>query len=420
MKQVTIFILLAALVTACKKDQPLLQKNQNEKYLNRVVRCLKDSLTDKDFMSVDFGHFSLSEDSQNNSIIIRLGMKGASIENDFILVQTNTDTVITKGSIVHIEEEKTNGNERFIITISSLGRQTSYVLKESTKRGGAPNQRAPTDTHDLPEVVVTAYSRGGISTRWYFYAALLGYGGSGAGYNGSNMYGSASYGGHRGGGGTPTDKTIIIETESTAYPAINLQQYLKCFNYVSNTNATYTISILTDLPVNGDPDKLFDWRTLSPGHTFLRFRKTNGNESVQQSIGFYPQVGWKAIEASAPVASKFVDNQGHEFNASLTIVVAEDKFKRALNEVAYLSTMRYDIDNFNCTDFSLAVFNAASSEPLFIPKYHLPGSMYGEVSNTPQGLYNELVTLKSVGTYPGEIEIPGICGYVGSSHGPCQ
>lgn len=420
MKQVTIFILLAALVIGCKKDQLLLNNKQNEKYLSRVIRSLKDSLSDKDFMSVDFDNIFLSKDSQNSSFIVRFGLKGFSIEKDFILIQADIDTAIIRGSIVHVEEEEINGDEGFIITISSLGRQTSYVLKDDKEASGTQNQRAPTDTHDLPEVVVTSYSYSGLSSRWYFYYGLLGYGGSGGGYGESNVYGSASYGGHRGGGGTAADKTIIIETESTFYPAINLQQYLKCFSYISNSNATYTIAILTDIPVNGDPNKLFDWRTLSPGHTFLQFKKTNGSESVQQSIGFYPQVGWKAIEASAPVASKFVDNQGHEFNASLTIIVNPDKFQRALNEAAYLSTMRYDIDNFNCTDFALAVFNAASGEPLLIPKYHMPGSMYGEVSNTPQGLYNELVTLKSAGTYPGEIEIPGVCGYVGSSHGPCQ
>ncbi len=116
-----------------------------------------------------------------------------------------------------------------------------------------------------------------------------------------------------------------------------------------------------------------------------------------------------------------MDNAGHEFNASLTVNIDAAHFQNALSEIQYQSKSRYDIDNFNCTDFALSVFNLAAYEPLEIPQYHIPGGMMGELSNTPQGLYIELSDLSKTGGYDGgEILIPGIAGYVGASHGPCN
>jgi hypothetical protein len=182
------------------------------------------------------------------------------------------------------------------------------------------------------------------------------------------------------------------------------------------------MTIYSDIPVNGDPSQLFDWSTGACGHSFIQLAKTNGSTTIQQNIGFYPSSGWKSIEANGPVASKLVDNAGHEFNASLTVSLDATHFQSALNEIEYQENMKYDIDNFNCTDFALSVFNIAAPLYLEIPDYHIPGGMAGELSNTPQGLYNELVSLNQSGGYSqyGQITIPGVAGYVGSSHGPCD
>ena len=53
-----------------------------------------------------------------------------------------------------------------------------------------------------------------------------------------------------------------------------------------------------------------------------------------------------------------------------------------------------------------------------IPKYIIPGTdIY---SNTPQGLYATIEGMKNIGNDSyGKIDIPGVGGYVGDSHGSC-
>ena len=279
---------------------------------------------------------------------------------------------------------------------------------------------------ELPEVVVTSYSYdGGYTGDWYCYGDFYDddYSSGGGGYT----YGYSG----GGGGGTSTsatshnDNTMVIEVEPDNADPIKVEDYIKCFSTVADANATYQITLLSDIPVNGDPSQIFNWSTNSPGHSFIQLVKSSGSQTVQQNIGFYPETGWKSL-ANLSVDSKIVDNAGHEFNASLSLNVNGSQFQAALNEIETLSTNDYNISTWNCTDFALSVFNAANSSPLTIPQFAIPTSEYPmpttvTFSNTPQGLYDEIQSLQSShSTMYGATEIPGVCGYVGESHGSCN
>jgi hypothetical protein len=78
------------------------------------------------------------------------------------------------------------------------------------------------------------------------------------------------------------------------------------------------------------------------------------------------------------------------------------------------------MDEFNCTDFALEVFNYVRT-PLQIPKYAIPGGIGTNASNTPQGLYIKLNEMKTNGDpEAANISLPGVKGWVANSKGPCN
>src|SRR5690606_25565688 len=124
------------------------------------------------------------------------------------------------------------------------------------------------------------------------------------------------------------------------------------------------------------------------------------------------------------INGKFVNNENHEYNASLKMNITPAQLKVAINEVLYLSGfIKYDIDEYNCTDLAMDVFNKTVSpyDKLEIIKYDIPGGTAPYGTNTPNGLFQKLQSIKnSGGRNADKIEIPGVKGWVGSSNGPCN
>jgi hypothetical protein len=84
-------------------------------------------------------------------------------------------------------------------------------------------------------------------------------------------------------------------------------------------------------------------------------RKSGGGDIIQQNIGFYPNTSWKAL-AGTSVESKVVDNEGHEYNASLTMSVNATQFQAAIDKMQAIAGNEYNIEKWNCTDFALSNF----------------------------------------------------------------
>lgn len=457
MKQIITLIIFSIIIFSCKKEIP---KERSEHYLQKVKSELKDSLSANDYSTLDFSKAVFNKVDSVGLYFLRIPFKEKRVATDFVLLKTTKDGKVEQGKIIHLEGKvnavgnRTRKQRQFDgrISISDLSRKS--VLNSNITDGYIDALHMQTNTRDqlmapvypdnvLPEVVVVAYVHNSdysdfstwlwLSSLFYSYGTGGGYGGGGGyygGYYGSTDGGGGYYYGGGGGGGSYGDYeeggTSVIEDETMLVdidtyvdnPAIDVGQYLKCFDNIPDDGATCTITIYTDIPVDNDPSKLFNWQTRSPGHAFLELKKSNGTRSVQQSIGFYPTANWKNILSADPVDSKIVNDGNHEFNASLKMIISPNLLRSAIGKIKEISNMKYDMDEFNCTDFALEVFNYIRT-PLQIPHYVIPGGVYR--TNTPQGLYNKLKDMwLNNDAEKNNITIDILKGYVGSSSGPCN
>lgn len=447
MKHLILMLSMATLMmVSCKKD--LTEGSDHFIFLKNVKSTLKDSLGSADFQNLDFSRTVRTYIVDGNITLVRIPFKEKSILNEFVLVQTETNGMIEKGRIVNIngavsKNHQYNGS----VTVTSLYRQeliNSAITKGKvdafvgTKISLKSEYVVPDPYVELPEVIiVSTYSSGGggevswstwMSLQSFFSEPSGGGGGSGWYSSGDPYGGGGGYGGGSGGGGggtITTEEPIEIDFENQYDdPAIQIEKYMKCFTNIPDAGATGSIEIFTDLPVNGDPTKFFDWENGSPGHTFIQLRKQNGTQSVSQNIGFYPVSGWKTTLTPAPINGKFVDNQGHEYNASIKINLNAAQIQTAVTRILYLARfVRYDIDDYNCTDWALSVFNEAvkvEEQISDIPRYDIPGGMAPNGTSMPQGLYIKLQQMKQAGgSQAANISIP-LVGWVGQSGGPCN
>lgn len=433
-------------LVSCQKEIKV--QNENEVYLQNVKTSLKDSLSGDDYSILDFDRAVLTTIKDDEVLLLRVPFKNKLIRNDFVLLQTKQNGSIARGKIIHLDGGEhlvnTSGNKAFSfdgnIKVSSLDRK--FKMQSEIVNGYIsafhPQERGESlgGVEELPEVVIVCggnSSGGGISwSDWislmslfndinYFsyYSNMDGSGGGGGG-------GSSSGGGSNNNinGGITTTSSIHIDYDSyVSHPAIDISSYLKCFGTVPDAGASCSITIYTDIPVNGDPSEFFNWQTGSPGHTFLSFSKSNGGQSVQQVFGWYPAQSWEAMTTPAPIDGKFVDDAGHEFNGSLTISVTPQQLQSAITQVLYLShSIKYDVDEYNCTDFALQIFNYVRDPRniIEIPMYDIPGGMAPNGTATPNGLYDRLKDMKAAnGADAANINLP-LVGWAGNGHGACQ
>ncbi len=422
MKKLFFACLLAATVFACKKTENVPVTDPS--YVAVVEKALQDSLPAVDYASLDLTHAIQMHIDSANIHLLRVPIMGKDIAKDFIVVKTDAAGHIQQGKFISITKDNDASSFNGSIAYRSLkgnpastfairkGRikqpqafRTNLLVKEADPEmnGG-----------DLPEVIVYSFVAvdGGINwSDWYNLLAMLNAGNDGGGAGGGNWY---YPGGGGGGGGTAPAVQIDFENwDSKA--AIDIKKYMDCFGTVPSTNATYTISISSDIPVDGDPSAFFDWSEQSPGHAFITMTKSSGSNSVTQNFGFYPSSGVKAATGNN-TDGKMVDNAGHEFNAQYTINITASQFQSALASVNTYSSFQYIISSFNCTDYALNIFNAAGGN-LSIPKYQIPNYGTPNGSNTPQGLYNAINSLKTGGNT--NASAGSAKQYAGGSHGPC-
>jgi hypothetical protein len=203
---------------------------------------------------------------------------------------------------------------------------------------------------------------------------------------------------HNGGGGNAISDVSVIDIEKDGdKDAIDLKEMINCFRNVSNNNATYTISIKSDIPIDQAPNNYLSFSNLTAGHVFLEFTKKNTSGGyASQLFGFYPTNSLLSI-TSASVSSKLVDNGEHEFNAAYLLPISSTQFEAALNAVNKFSKNDYNIISFNCSDFALAVLKAANVN-FNSPKLKIPTqSNFGYLGNSPQSVYAAIKVLQDSG-----------------------
>lgn len=464
MKHSLLFLLSVLFFTACYKPA---QDSRGSLYVQAVKKDLREKLSGDDYQNLDFKRMVATR-ADSNHFLLRLALQGKSMAEDFVLLKTDAAGNYLDGRIIHIKKEEPgmlepSGSFSFNgrISINSLNR-TSKLSSDIVqgfivafqdnyqKTSIAAAQLVEPAIVYLPEVMVFAYRHtdgrgsgslgtlinlqslfnniGGGDYGRNYYSPLVDYSGGG-GAGSYNLYSS-----HHAGLPVPDARTetyseviyeepISVDFENNmAFPAIDVESYLKCFDKIPDEGARCSIEILADVPVDNDPEKLFNWQTGSPGHTFLQIQKTNGVQSVVQNIGFYPNQPWKVTLTPAPIEGKFADNGGHEFNAGLQMEVTPAQLQSVLTKIRYLARfVKYDIDEYNCTDFALDVFNEVRPRKLSVPLCDIPGGLTAAGTSTPQGLYSLLKTMKQTNDpEAANINIPGVKGYVANSSGLCR
>ncbi|OJY92195.1 MAG: hypothetical protein BGP13_08510 [Sphingobacteriales bacterium 40-81] len=439
---------------------------------------LSDSLDEQMKAKIDYNGAILTKLYNDSLKILRIPVTGSAIENEFVLLRIEEDGKILEGRIVEIEQisdlqdDKINNPDNAITGTSlypttSNGRINMQHINgthifQSTIINGYINEWhknellsarveedidvypiKPAAYKVLPEVVITASSGGGGGysyTSWYSLGSFF-YGSSVAGgsnsYTGSSI--SAYYSSANGssstsaGGGNAKhetkdnyireDKPMLVDFELLPEDVIDVNIYLRCFDLLPDAGANCSIELFTDIPVDGKPMAGFDVQTGSPGHTFLQISKSSNGQRITQNIGFYPASPFKTLLTTAPIDGVFADNQYHEFNASLKMTISAEQLKIVIDQIKRVARYpKYDIDDYNCTDFALNVFNSVRGiNILEIPKLDIPQTMNPYGSNTPQGVYLKLKEMKSKNsTEANNITIPGAKGYAGQSHGSCN
>ena len=439
MKHLILLLAFTMLImVSCKKE---FSGNIEETiYLKNVKSSLKDSLNAGDYADLDFTGVVKTHIDSGNVMLLRIPFKQKNIANDFVLLQTDDRGNCLKGRIVRINGT-INKNHQYngAIIIAGLRRNeliesnitNGYIdafLPQAMQKSSLPEPYPVVPYYPwitLPEViVVSSYSSGGIS--WSDWYSLLGFFNSGAGggggsgyYSGSGVEGAGGHGGGsgsgtggggtNGGGGTIViDEVIEFEAEYIyGLPGVDITKMFKCFDNVPSAGANYKIKLCSDLPSNNNPGVSANFSAVSGGHTFLTITKTNGSSSVTQSFGFYPKRMPSFWDPISPVASEMKDNGVQEINASIEMNITESHFTIIKQKAITWSTKKYELADYNCSDYAIDIFNSIRSNPLTIPGYQiiLPGSTNpwnpagGSVTITinksPQMLFLKLKEMKN-------------------------
>ncbi len=200
-------------------------------------------------------------------------------------------------------------------------------------------------------------------------------------------------GGGGGGGGSGTAASYFVESPTEP---INLQQLIECFNNIpSNAQTTYKITIHTALAEPGEPYQVYNATDKTPGHAYITMQKTNGSASRSLTFGFYPSSdSWMSILKNAEDSSiGKEDDEKRRSDASYTINVTSTAFNNARNVALSGSLQKYDLNDFNCTNYAIQVFEAAMGGGTGL---QVPNSAVGY--KTPSSLYLRLSDMKTAGT----------------------
>ncbi|RZJ99661.1 MAG: hypothetical protein EOO46_22360, partial [Flavobacterium sp.] len=271
MKHIFTFVFCLVAFVACKKeDWP-----QPNNYLQTVQKSLKDDITSTDYNLLDFSKSALTKVDSVSLYMLRVPFKQKSIENDFVLLQTDKKGHVQEGRIVHLEgsiQNDNTGKKGFDgnILIYSLMRQK---LIESTIDNGfisafhqssANRSSLVQPSNVMPEVVITYVIPSGGSdfswSSWIWLQSLFNGTGAQPYYSFFNSDGGSPWGSGGGGstgGGSPTggggpieEPPILIDFEADfEKEPIDIQKFVNCFNSVPDAGASCSIEISTDIPV---------------------------------------------------------------------------------------------------------------------------------------------------------------------------
>ena len=252
MKHLLTLAVLLFVFASCKKDIEF--DNRGNEFIKNVKANLKDNVNVTDYDSLDFSKAVQSRINKDTSFL-RIPVKGKSIKNEFVLLQTNDDGRINRGRKIFLSKAvlqsgtKSKSFNGLIVIQNLKGEQlvnceivNGYIL-DFHIRSSAYSPNSMEDPYKtLPEVVVVGYraTGGGLSFGDFIYLQGL-FGGSTGGWShyyssvdaqtdGGGGGGGGSTGGGSTGDGTSQDPPILIDFENqAANPAIDVEKISEMF-----------------------------------------------------------------------------------------------------------------------------------------------------------------------------------------------
>jgi hypothetical protein len=378
-----------------------------------VKSMLLDSLSKEDFSLLDFPKSKIQKLTDNH-FLVSVFFKEGSLTKKMVAVELDSLNNVIGSKIVHffgkIDTTSAKPSYDGLIEVRNFKKQvltTSSVVKGFIDKGVFKTfVKTPVNINNskiymeeaydaiLPDAIVSSTMNNGEVDwmLWFHLKSVLNIGNT-------NSYMMVDYfhSGGGGGGNLISDVSVIDIEKGGDKDAIDLEEMINCFRNVSNNNATYTISIKSDIPIDQAPNNYLSFSNLTAGHVFLEFTKKNTSGGyASQLIGFYPTNSLLSI-TSANISSKLVDNGEHEFNATYLLTISSTQFEAALNAVNQFSKNDYNIISFNCSDFALAVLKATNVN-FNSPKLKIPTqSNFGYLGNSPQSVYAAIKVLQNNG-----------------------
>ncbi|WP_423737893.1 hypothetical protein [Chitinophaga caseinilytica] len=449
MKKFVLLPLIAlVLVTyfACTKNEaPFTPESFKDPFVSEAANFVKGQVSTSEFESLDLQGYSLMKKNEKEVIGVRFNVKGKDGKQFAVVGKTASGLT---GNWVDVSELDANASKNgTLATRSFSGDKRSNVSftegrvtkvnstvngksKTTVLRYGPNGERLKTSTGArisgpdseegiwLPEVTVYGYYNNysvSYFSLFYYFNQSPSYTYT---YQTTDPY-IYGYGGG-GGGGSSTAVVELAPVEILSGPSVDLNKRINCFgNVPTNASTTYSMTVYTDIPEDGNPTTVL--YGTNPGHAFVTLTKTNGSTSVSQTFGFYPANGLKSITFDN-VTSKIVNDASHEYNAKITIPsMTEAQFNNATSTALTKSGNSYDLNDYNCTDYAVDIFNSVSVpgfSPLSIPDHVAPAGV--NYKTTPGGLYKALNQLKTAGGSMAPYITVGVDANGGASGGECN
>lgn len=163
---------------------------------------------------------------------------------------------------------------------------------------------------------------------------------------------------------------------------ISLEKELSVFND-GNSNAFYRIVIGADVPYNKKPLRVI--YNSESGHVFLILQKIINTDTISKVFGFYPFKG-VPIFFKRNVRSRIRDNSKRNYDVEISKMITEEQFEKAIRLSLQYSKANYHLNNFNCYDYTLHIFNAVAGVDT-LPIIHVKFPLWYGKGGSPCGFY---------------------------------
>ncbi|MDR3712362.1 MAG: hypothetical protein P4L51_06075 [Puia sp.] len=385
--------------------------------LTRVNLFLKDSLSPGAYDSLAFSQV-IVDTATNGNLFLRFPNLGDPVSRRFVLVETTPGGVPLKAACFFIRWDTTaamagsssaasfNG----LVTKTWLNGRVAYTspvangyilaLHPDKSAAAAESNKSIDSDFDgtgetLPDILIEAPLAGDEVIYYMELGEMIDEGGS------TGLYEPASGG---------ASIAMLGNPALSARPAINLKGYLGCFGLISNTGATYSLSIYASIPTT-NPSVLTGTNGAT-GESFIGLTKSSGGQTFTQYFGFAPAVAYGA--GSPPVPGAILDMGGSAYNASYSVSVTAQQFQFAADDITMYSGIYFNSWNANSSDFAYSAFGSAVSD--FFPP-ELTDPTLGPIE-TPNGLFLYIQSLQAQ-KVPGAFANTNSRSSVGASHGNC-